>query len=321
MKARREFFRNVKELSRDEWLAPGSSMCAGCGGLASLRLVLKVLDRRAVVVNAAGCLSLLAIYPYTPMRASWLYTNMASAPAGAQGIRDALDILIAKHRLPVEEDLAVVVLAGDGATLDIGLASLSGAIHRNLDFYYLCYDNEAFGNTGFQMSSSSPFASHTATSPAYGPQSIGTLQHKKDLFEIWRAQRPPYIATVSLAEPVDLAEKVRRSAQFRGPKLFTAFSPCPPGWGYDPSQSYRVAKLALDAGVWPLKEAIHGQVRHTYIPEHRHPVEEYLATQQRFGHLFAPEKQSKILKSMQDAADNYWNDVVSRELPRGSSHG
>jgi pyruvate ferredoxin oxidoreductase beta subunit len=310
MKAKPEFFHNLKELPRDEMIAPGSPLCAGCGGLLALRLMLKVLDGNVVVVNAAGCLTLMAVYPYTPLRSSWLYTTMASAPAGAQGIRDALDVLIAKGRIPASEDLQVVVLAGDGATCDIGLSSLSGAIHRGLDFYYLCYDNEAYGNTGFQMSSASPFGSQTATSLPVEGRGAGTVQQKKDIFEIWRAHHPPYVATLSTADPVDLAEKVRRAARFRGPKLFTAFATCPTGWGYDPSQGYHIAKLALDTGVWPLKEAIEGEVRHTYIPDHRRPVEEYLGTQGRFQHLFVPRRQDEVIRRIQDGIDAYWDKVT-----------
>jgi pyruvate ferredoxin oxidoreductase beta subunit len=313
MKAERDFFHNLKELPRDELLAPGSPLCAGCGGLAALRLVLKVLDGHVVVVNAAGCLTLLAVYPHTPLRASWLYTTMASAPAGAQGIRDALDILIARGRLPASENLRVVVLAGDGATCDIGLSSMSGAIHRGLDFYYLCYDNEAYGNTGFQMSSASPFGSRTATSLPTLDRPAGTTQRKKDLFEIWQAHRPPYIATLSPADPLDLAEKVRRAERFEGPKLFTAFATCPTGWGHDPREGHHVARLALDTGVWPLKEAIEGTVRHTYVPDHRRPVEEYLRTQKRFHHLFEPQRQEGVIGQIQAFTDRYWEEVASRE--------
>jgi pyruvate ferredoxin oxidoreductase beta subunit len=316
MKTHREFIHNLKELPRDELLAPGSPLCAGCGGLLALRLLLKALDGNVVVVNAAGCLTLLAVYPFTPLRCSWLYTTMGSAAAGAQGVRDALDILIARGRLPPAEDLKVVVVAGDGSTLDIGLSSLSGAIHRGLDFWYLCYDNEAYGNTGFQMSSASPFGSQTATSPPAESQRAGTWQHKKDLFEIWRAHVPPYIATLSTADPVDPTDKVRRSMQFRGPRLFTAFATCPPGWGYDPSQGYCVARLALETGVWPLKEAVQGQVRHTYIPDRRRPVEEYLRTQRRFDHLFSPRRQDEPLRQIQHATDLYWNEVARHEIPR-----
>jgi pyruvate ferredoxin oxidoreductase beta subunit len=314
MKVAREFFRNVKELPRDELLAPGSPLCAGCGALAALRLMLKVIDEHVVVVNAAGCLTLLAVYPYTPLRASWLYTTMGSAAAGAQGIRDALDVLIARGRLPAAEDLKVIVLAGDGSTLDIGLSSLSGAIHRSLDFWYLCYDNEAYGNTGFQMSSASPFGSQTATTRPAAGRPAGTLQHKKDIFAIWLAHKPPYMATVSTADPVDFADKVRRAGPLRGPKLFTALTACPPGWGHDPDQGAHILKLALTTGLWPLKEAVHGRVRHTYVPDHRRPVEEYLATQRRFEHLFRPVRQEEVLRAIQEEVDRYWEDVARHEI-------
>lgn len=303
MHAKREFVHNIKELPKEEVLAPGSTLCAGCGALAALRYMVNTLGDKVVIVNAAGCLTLLAVYPYTPLRASWLYTTMASAPAGAQGIRDALDVLMAKARLPKEENLQVVVLAGDGATMDIGVSSLSGALHRGLDFYYLCYDNEAYGNTGFQTSSASPFASETATARA------GTRQQKKDIFAIWQAHKPPYIATISPADPVDLAEKVRRASQLPGPKLFTALATCPTGWGHEPSQGHQIASLAVETGIWPLKEAVHGRVRHTYIPDRRRPVEEYLKTQRRFRHLFMPERCDATLRQIQEMVDTYWKVV------------
>src|SRR5574337_227490 len=134
--------KSIKELTLDEALSPGTPMCAGCGGLLALRHCLKVLGKKTVIVNAAGCFTLLAVYPFTPFQNSWLYTAMACAPAGAQGVRDALDILIKKGRLDPEEDLKVVVLTGDGVAYDIGMASTSGALHRNLEFYYICSDNE-----------------------------------------------------------------------------------------------------------------------------------------------------------------------------------
>jgi pyruvate ferredoxin oxidoreductase beta subunit len=315
MKTIKEFIHNLKELPREELLAPGSPLCAGCGGLLALRLFLKALGGNVVVVNAAGCLTLLAVYPFTPLCCSWLYTTMGSASAGAQGVRDALDVLIAKGRLPAAENLQVVVVAGDGSTLDIGLSSLSAAIHRELDFYYFYYDNEAYGNTGFQMSSASPFGSRTATSRPADARPAGTLQRKKDLFEIWRAHRPPYVATVSAADAVDLADKVRRAGQYHGPKLFAAFADCPTGWGHDPAQGHHIAKLALETGVWPLKEAVHGQVRHTYIPDRRRPVEEYLRTQHRFRHLFEPDRQAEVLQHIQDEVASYWDGVARRERP------
>ncbi len=309
MRVKREHYQSLKDIPREEYLTPGSPMCAGCGGLMTLRLFHKVLGGKIVIVNAAGCMTLLAAYPYTPLRSSWLYTTMASASAGAQGIRDALDVLISTGRLAEDDDLKVVVLAGDGSTYDMGLSATSGAIHRGLDFWYLCYDNEAYGNTGFQLSSGSPFGSRTATTPS-GSQSV-----KKDIFEIWRAHHPPYVATISSHEPVDLAEKVDRASKLPGPKLFLSLAVCPTGWGFDPKQSDAIAGLAIETGVWPLKEAVNGIVRHTLIPNHFRPVEEYLKTQKRFQHLFKPERQAAVLRQIQQDVDAYWNRVREDSEP------
>jgi len=264
-------------------------------------------------VNAAGCFTLLSIYPFTPFQNSWLYTAMACAPAGAQGIRDALDILIRKGRLDPAEDLKVVVLTGDGAAYDIGLASTSGAIYRGLDFYYICYDNEAYGNTGFQWSGATPFASKTGTTPAGKISPTGTMLSKKNLFEIWRSHKPPYLATISPAHPVDLINKFKKAEQYKGPKLFINLSPCPPGWATDPSYSAMFAKLAVDTGIWALKEAVYGDVRHTVVPGKFKPVEEYLKEQGRFSHLFKPVRQEETLAKIQAMVDQYWKEVQGKE--------
>lgn len=304
MKVKREHYKTHKDLPREEYVTPGSPLCAGCGGLTTLRLMHKVLGENVVVVNAAGCMTLMAVYPFTPLKSSWLYTTMGSAAAGAQGIRDALDVLVAKAGVSAEDrqdlDLKVLVLAGDGSTYDMGLSSTSAAIHRGLDFWYLCYDNEAYGNTGFQMSAGSPLGSTTSTSPT------GTLQTKKDIFEIWRAQRPPYVATVCSHEPADLAEKVARAAPRHGPKLFLSLATCPTGWGFNPELGDEIARLAIDTGIWPLKEAIDGKVRHTFIPDRLRPVEDYLRPQRRFRHLFLPQRQEETLRRIQAKIDAYW---------------
>lgn len=304
MRVKREHFRSPKELPQVEYITPGSPLCAGCGGLTTLRLMHRVLGHNVVVVNAAGCMTLMAVYPFTPLRSSWLYTTMASAAAGAQGIRDALDVLIERGRLRPDEDLHVLVLAGDGSTYDMGLSATSGAIHRNLNFWYLCYDNEAYGNTGFQMSASSPLGSKTATSTSR------VTQHKKDIFELWRAQKPPYVATVCAHDAVDLAEKIERAREHTGPKLFLSLAVCPTGWGFDPELSDAIAKLAIETGVWPLKEAVNGKVRHTYIPNRFRPVEEYLRPQRRFAHLFTPSRNDEVLTEIQRNVDEYWQPVL-----------
>lgn len=302
--------KSLKDLPPEENLLPGTAMCAGCGGLLALRHCLKVLGDKTIIVNAAGCFSLLSIYPYTPFRSSWLYTAMASAPAGAQGVRDALDILIKKGRLDPTDNLKVVVLTGDGTAYDMGLSSTSGAIYRNLDFYYLCYDNEAYGNTGFQKSSGTPFGSKTGTTLPGKISPAGSDLAKKNLFEIWRSHNPPYLATVSPDHPVDLANKFKKAEEFHGPKLFISLAPCPAGWGIEPSHSADFAKLAVDTGIWALKEAVYGEVRHTLIPRRFRPVEEYLKEQARFAHLFYPVRQGDVIGKIQEMVNDYWENVT-----------
>jgi pyruvate ferredoxin oxidoreductase beta subunit len=296
----------MKDLPSTHLLGGGTAMCAGCGGLEALHEACDVLGRRTVFVNAAGCMTLLASYPFTPFRGSWLYTSMASAPAGAQGVRDALDILRARGSITAEEDLSTVVLTGDGAAYGMGLSATSAAIERNLDFLYLCYDNEGYGNTGQQYSGATPSGALTPTSPA----APGYSGEKKDLFAIWAAHRPAYAATVIGAEPLDLARKIERAAQLKGPRLILALAPCPTGWDYDPMHSVEIGRLAVRTGVWPLKEYVDGKVTHTKIPRPRAPVEEYLVKQGRFKHLFAPERNQTVLSQIQRKVDDYWREIA-----------
>ena len=298
-------FKRMKDLPSTHLLGSGTPMCAGCGGLAALQGIYDVLGTRTVFVNAAGCMTLLSVYPFTPFRGSWLYTAMASAPAGAQGVRDALDVLLEQQRITAEEDLDVVVLTGDGAANGIGLSATSGAIERNLDFLYICYDNEGYGNTGQQFSAATPHGARTATSG--GPGGFGG--YKKDLFAIWAAHKPAYVATVIGSEPLDLARKIEKAKQIKGPRLIIALAPCPTGWDFDPQESVNIGKLAVKTGVWPLKEYIDGKVRHTKTPHPRLPVTAYLEKQGRFAHLFAPERNETLLEEIQTRVDDYWADI------------
>jgi len=299
--------RRMKDLPSTHLLGTGTPMCAGCGGLQALHEIYDILGEKTVFVNAAGCMTLLSVYPFTPFRGSWLYTAMASAPAGAQGIRDALDILRAKGELPAEEDLQVVVLTGDGAAYGMGLSATSGAMERDLDFIYICYDNEGYGNTGQQYSGATPHAAKTATSKG----ARGFAGYKKDLFSIWAAHRPAYVATVIGAEPLDLARKIETAKRLTGPRMIIALAPCPTGWDYDPRESVNIGKLAVKTGVWPLKEYLDGKVVHSKIPHDRPPIEDYLKTQGRFAHLFAPQRNDALLAELQAKVDAYWDGVAS----------
>lgn len=290
----------MKDLPSTHLLGTGTPMCAGCGGLEALHEIYDILGSKTVFVNAAGCMTLLSVYPFTPFRGGWLYTAMASSPAGAQGVRDALDILKQQGRLTDEEDMQVVVLTGDGSAYGMGLSATSAAMERGLDFIYICYDNEGYGNTGQQFSAATPHAARTATSTG------GFPGYKKDLLSIWAAHKPAYVATVIGAEPLDLAKKIEKARSLQGPRMIIALSPCPTGWDYDPQDTVEVGKLAVKTGIWPLKEYIDGQLVHTKIPHPRVPVEEYLKLQGRFKHLFEPERDEAMLAEIQARVDAYW---------------
>jgi len=298
--------KKIHDLHPEEAIAPGTALCAGCGGLEGIRLALKELGENVLIANAAGCFTLLSVYPFTPFKGSWLYTTMAAPVPAAQGVRDALDIRRQAGRLKPKDDFQVMVVAGDGSSADMGLAPTSAAIHRQLDFIYFCYDNEAYGNTGFQLSGESPFGSATQTAPPTAAHPAGAELGKKDLFEIWKAQNPPYIATVSPREPIDLSNKFARAKEMKGARLFLCLSPCPTGWGFDPSETHLIAKLAVDTGIFPLKEYAGGEVTHTRAPKKRTPVAAYLERQKRFSHLFKPKRQDDIIARIQQGVDDYW---------------
>lgn len=298
-------YKRMKDLPSTRLLGAGTPMCAGCGGLMTLHEIYDILGEKTVFVNAAGCMTLLTVYPFTPFRGSWLYTSMSSAPAGAQGVRDALDILLAKQRIKPEADMDVVVLTGDGAAYGMGLSSTSSAIERGLDFLYVCYDNEGYGNTGQQTSAATPHGARTSTST--GPRGFGGF--KKDLFAIWAAHRPAYVATVIGSEPLDLARKIEKAKAMKGPRLIIALSPCPTGWDYDPMESAEIGHLAVKTGVWPLKEYENGVVTHSKIPRERLPVEDYLKKQGRFAHLFQPQRNEVLIAEIQARVDHYWAEV------------
>jgi pyruvate ferredoxin oxidoreductase beta subunit len=306
-------YKTLKDLPREDYLAPGGTLCAGCGGLLAIRLFHKVLGQNVVWINAAGCVTIMMTYPLSPLKSNWVYTAFASAPAGAQGIRDALDVLMAKGKVPRSEDLKVVVVTGDGAAYDIGYQATSGAIDRELDFYYLCYDNEAYGNTGFQMSTSTPYGSSSKTTPVAKGNPLGNVRNKKDLFEAWRTQKAPYVATLCTSHGVDFLRKVEKGTGIHGPKLFLAFAACPTGWGFDPRETVEIEKLAVQTGVWPLKESVEGVVHHTTVPRTLRPVEEYLRTQERFRHLFEPEAKRDAVRRIQESVNEYWKAASAKE--------
>ena len=199
------------------------------------------------------------------------------------------------------------MLTGDGSAYGMGMSATSSAMDRNLDFIYLCYDNEGYGNTGQQYSHATPHAAKTSTSTGPG----GHPGFKKDLFSIWAAHKPAYAATVIGSEPLDLARKIEKALDIKGPRMIISLSPCPTGWDFDPSLTSKVGKLAVRTGVWPLKEYENGKITHTKKPAKRPPIEKYLKLQGRFKHLFEPKRDEKLLAKIQTRVDAYWAEVDS----------
>lgn len=302
-------YRRMKDLPSRHLLGTGTPVCAGCGGLEAIHEAYDVLGDNNIFINAAGCMTLLSVYPFTPFRGSWLYTSMGSAPAGAQGVRDALDILLQKGKLAKKEDLNVVVLTGDGSAYGMGVSATSGTIDRDLDYLYIIYDNEGYGNTGQQYSAATPHGAKTSTSKS----SRGYPGYKKDLFSILAANKPAYAATVIGAEPLDLAKKFEKASNMKGPRFIISLAPCPTGWDYNPRETVSIGKLAVRSGIWPLKEYLNGQVVHTRIPRQRVPVEEYLQLQGRFNHLFEPKRNTALLSEIQERIDRYWQEVEAAQ--------
>ncbi len=217
-------------------------------------------------------------------------------------MRDALDILRARGEIDASEDAQVVVLTGDGSAYGKRLSATSGATDRELYLIYRCCDNEGYGNTGQQFSPATPHAARTATSSG----SLGYPGFKKDLFSIWTAHDPTYAATVIGCEPLDLARKLEKASKLSGPRLILSLAPCPTGWGYEPMDSVEIGRLAVETGVWPLKEYVDGRLVHTKVLRKRAPIEQYLERQGRFAHLFEPRRQDEVLADIQARIDGYW---------------
>jgi pyruvate ferredoxin oxidoreductase beta subunit len=186
----------------------------------------------------------------------------------------------------------------------MGRSATSAAIDRGLDFLYICYDNEGYGNTGQQASEATPLGARTASSAA----PPGHPGRKKDLFALWTANRPAYAATGIAAEPLDLVRKIEKAKSIRGPRLLLVLAPCPTGWDFDPQDAVEIGRLAVASGVWPLREYVDGRVSHTKVRRPRLPAEEYLARQGRFAHLFSPARNEAVLGEIQARVDAYWRE-------------
>ncbi len=270
-------------LPKEELLAPGYRSCPGCGETLIVRMITKALGRDIIITNATGCLEIVTSpLPTTSWRVPWIHTLFENTAATASGIEAGLKILQRKGKLG-DKKIKVVAFAGDGATADIGLQSLSGAWERGHDFLYVCFDNEAYMNTGVQRSSSTPFGASTTTSPA--GRTVGQITWKKNMPAIAAAHNIPYIATASPSYPFDLMEKAHKSLAVNGPSYLHVLSPCPPGWGIPADIAVKIGRLAVESGVFPLFEVVNGVYKQTVETGELVPIKPYIKAQGRFRHL------------------------------------
>jgi pyruvate ferredoxin oxidoreductase beta subunit len=276
-----------------------------------VRTVLDTIRQPTVVVNATGCLEVATTrYPTTAWTLPWLHVAFENAAAVASGVESAQRALRRRNALPADEDVAVVVFAGDGGTYDIGLQALSGALERGHRFLFVCYDNEAYMNTGVQRSGATPFAASTTTSPA-GSESWGKAQQRKDMTAIAVAHHIPYVAQAAATHWHDLSVKVERAAAAEGPAFINVLTDCPVGWGHEPRLFARVIDTAVDCLFWPLYEVVAGRYRLDYVPEKPVPVAEWLSLQKRFAHLLRPEH-ADVVAEIQARVEEDWSALVSR---------
>ncbi len=290
-------------MERTNSLNSGHRACQGCGEALGARYAvdaaMQAANNKLIAANATGCLEVFSTpFPETSWQVSWIHSLFGNAPAVGTGIAAAL-------RAKGKTDVRVIAQGGDGGTADIGFGCLSGMFERNDDVLYICYDNEAYMNTGVQRSSATPAAARTATTPAVGREPGNTFGTGKNVPLIAMAHGIPYVATASVANLRDLEFKVERAMGFHGARYLHVHVPCPLGWGSSPADTIRVARLAVESGLFPLFEAENGRVTGVTKIRHRVPVTEYLRLQKRFAHLFAPVEATARIAQIQAIADRH----------------
>ena len=304
--ARRQWLELVAQGSK---LAGGHRMCAGCGAPIVVRQVLMGTSDPVVVSAATGCLEVsTTIYPYTSWKDSYIHTAFENAAATLSGVETAFRAL--KKKGQIEDNVKFIAFGGDGGTYDIGLQSLSGAMERGHQMLYVCYDNGAYMNTGFQRSGATPAGAWTTTSPV-GKEQAGKLQNRKNLTEIMIAHGLRYVAQASPHDPRDLVRKAAKALGTPGPSFLNILAPCPRGWRSDGSESIELAREAVNTCYWPLFEVEDGEYRLTYRPKVKQPLAPWLKRQGRFAHLFKPGNE-RVLENLQAWVDEEWEKLLRK---------
>jgi pyruvate ferredoxin oxidoreductase beta subunit len=286
---------------RSNTLTCGHRACQGCGEALGARYALDAVMRatkgKMIAVNATGCLEVFSTpFPETSWQIPWLHSLFGNAAAVASGVAAAL-------KAQGRTDIRVVAQGGDGGTVDIGMACLSGMFERNDDVLYICYDNQAYMNTGVQRSGATPPAARTATTQAVGPEPGNRFGQGKNVPLIAMAHEIGYVATATVADLRDLEYKAARAMDFRGARYLHILVPCPLGWGSSPADTVKVARLATESGLFPVFEAETGQLVSSTPIRRRVPVTDYLRIQARYAHLFRPTERTEVIARIQAAAD------------------
>ncbi|HLK00460.1 MAG TPA: thiamine pyrophosphate-dependent enzyme [Streptosporangiaceae bacterium] len=289
------------EPGRANTLTCGHRACQGCGEALGARYALDAVMRatkgKMIAVNATGCLEVFSTpFPETSWQIPWLHSLFGNAPAVASGVAAALKAM-------GRTDIRVVGQGGDGGTVDIGMGCLSGMFERGDDVLYICYDNQAYMNTGVQRSGATPPAARTATTQAVGDEPGNTFGQGKSVPLIAMAHQIPYVATATVADLRDLEYKATRAMEFRGARYLHVLVPCPLGWGSKPADTIKVARLATESGIFPVFEAEDGEVVSSTAIRHRVPATDYLRLQARYAHLFKPAERTAVIDRIQQLAD------------------
>ena len=288
---------NARNISDNEFFY-GHKACAGCGGSLAVRIALKVLGKNTILVEPAGCMSAVSFnYPQMSFANNAIISAFAGTGAVMSGLKAGAEAMGLK-------DYHVLGIAGDGGTADIGIQALSGLIDRNDDVIYICYDNEAYMNTGIQKSGLTPFGATTTTTPA-GSRVKGNVRTKKNLFEIVAAHGIPYAATASVGYIEDFANKVKRASEVKGTSFIHVLAPCPTGWGVDTSETIDIAREIVDTGLWYLAEYYDNELHLNMKPKALDGVKHYIRRQNRFKHL-SDEDIDKIIRER----DKTWERIA-----------
>ena len=297
-----EPIKGLKELPMEEPLSPGHRLCPGCGASIVVRQILLAAPKDTIIAEATGCLEVsTALYPYSAWNRPWVHSAFENAAAVASGIESGFKALAKRGE---GKKHPIIVFGGDGGTYDIGIQALSGALERGHRFLYVCYDNEAYMNTGIQRSGGTPLGAWTTTTQV-GSARAGKLEAKKDLMSIMVAHHIPYAATASISHWRDLMTKVRKALSKDGPTFLHVMAPCTRGWRFDSAKTIRMSRLAVETRFFPVYEVDEGAYKITVPVTSPKPVEEYLKMQGRYAHLFLPQNAAELEAVKMGVDTNY----------------